>query len=536
METQTSRTTSGTSGPAAPGSPHIRDLSSLRNGESGSAFRGNSRARGGRSNRGGRGGGRPSSTLGSAVREERLEGRLHSDTAAPQTEALTKGPASMVVLDKPTGRLERSAKSKSKPPSKRTSRVTPTLVIAPPPSETSPAMPSNPRSSNRRYRSHQQSKAPLERNLKPPSSQAPLKLPRARNGSTYSPVAIRKDIPPHLAASHEAEVRHDIEALVERVRAVAMAENRPTTPGSHIDWAGEEDDSLPDLDDWGVITTNNTVNGEQNEGISPILGDALKQLPEPRLDIEREVSYNRDMETYSDADAGANEEFNDPAQTHFSTDPAQTDSLTTPISEQSSDVSTSEVFPESPSVPLATDTKSPEHPPLLPREEVDPPLKSSESSTDDDLISTCEGISGSIHAPSCRELAAIEPRSRSSDERSLSASIHAPAGALESHPASSLLPDQSIPVKNHSYSRSHGRSHTESRPSQAPRFSRSGASSPLGQHVYTHSRNHSSPPTGGPSHRAHHTSRPVITGEAISRLARTIGGLGQVPRTQGIPL
>ncbi|KAI6035230.1 hypothetical protein F5J12DRAFT_778731 [Pisolithus orientalis] len=57
------------------------------------------------------------------------------------------------------------------------------------------------------------------------------------------------------ATAHEAEVRHDIEALVERVRAVAMAENRPTTPGSHIDWAGDEDDSLPDLDDWGVTTT-----------------------------------------------------------------------------------------------------------------------------------------------------------------------------------------------------------------------------------------------------------------------------------------
>lgn len=537
MATQTSRTTSSTSGPAPPGSPHIRDLSSLRNGESGSAFRGISRARGGRSNRGGRGGGRPSSTLGSAVKEERLEGRLLSDTVAPQTEALAKGPASMLVLDKPIGRPERGAKSK--PPSRRTSRVTPTLVIAPPPSETSPVMPSNSRSSNRNRRSHQQSKAPSDRNLRPPSSQPPLKLPRARNGSTHPPAAIRKDIPPHLVASHEAEVRHDIEALVERVRAVAMAENRPTTPGSHIDWAGEEDDSLPDLDDWGVTTTSNTVNGERNEGISPILADALKQLPEPRLDIEREVSYHQDMETYSDADAEANEEFNDPVSTHLSTDPVQTDNLTTPISEQSPDVSTSEVFPQSPSVPLATDTKSPEHLPLLPQTEgsideaVDPPLKSSESSTDDDLISTCEGISESIHTPSSRELAAIEPRSRSSDERSLSASIHAPARHLESRSASSLLPDQTASVKN---SRSHGRSHTETRPSQAPRSSRSGASSPLGQHVYTHSRNHSSPPTGGPSHRTHHTSRPVITGEAISRLARTIGGLGQVSRTQGIQL
>ena len=46
--------------------------------------------------------------------------------------------------------------------------------------------------------------------------------------------------------------RSDIDSLVEHVRAIAMESNRPNTPGTHIDWAGDDHDSLPDLDDWGV--------------------------------------------------------------------------------------------------------------------------------------------------------------------------------------------------------------------------------------------------------------------------------------------
>ena len=61
--------------------------------------------------------------------------------------------------------------------------------------------------------------------------------------------------------------------------------DRPNTPGSHIDWAGEEDDSLPDLDDWGVTssTAGTADAGGSDAGasriISPILEDTLKPLP-----------------------------------------------------------------------------------------------------------------------------------------------------------------------------------------------------------------------------------------------------------------
>lgn len=525
MATQASRTASSTSGAAAPGSPRIRDLSSLKNGEPGSTFRGFGRGRGGRGNRGGRGG-RPSSTSSSAAQGP--EGRPRSDTA-PQAEAPSNAASSMSTSasDKPTGRPERGAKSK--PPSRRPSRPTPTVAIVPPPpsSETSPV---TPRSSNHKRRSRQQSKASSDRNLKPPSSQVPSKPPKARNGSAQSPIALRKDIPPHLTTSHEAEIRHDVDALVERVRAVAMAENRPTTPGSHIDWAGEEDDSLPDLEDWGVTTVNTAVKRERDEDISPILGHALKQLPEPRSDTEREV---QDTETYDGAEA--NEGFG----AAVTPNPTQTDPSTTPGSDRSSDASVLDAFPESPSLPPEINTESPEHP--LPPPQAEASIEKTENlplkPVDDDVVSTSEGMSGSIHAPSSRELAAIEARSRSSSsERGLSASIHAPAGPLESRSAPSLLSDQSVPIKGRPYSRSHGRSHTESKPGHPSRSSRSRASSPLGKHVFTHSRNHSTPPTGGSNHRALHTSRPVITGEAISRLARTIGGIVPVPRTQDIPV
>lgn len=87
--------------------------------------------------------------------------------------------------------------------------------------------------------------------------------------------AFAKDPPPHLQP--RADVRHDIDALVERVRAVAM-DNRPTTPGGHIDWAGVDDDSLPDLNDWGVTTS--TTAPVVSETISPIILEGLKPLPD----------------------------------------------------------------------------------------------------------------------------------------------------------------------------------------------------------------------------------------------------------------
>jgi hypothetical protein len=46
-------------------------------------------------------------------------------------------------------------------------------------------------------------------------------------------------------------------------------------------------------------------------------------------------------------------------------------------------------------------------------------------------------------------------------------------------------------------------------------------------------RNHSTPP-GGAGQRAPHSVRPVITVDALSRLAKTIGSIPGMPRAQGV--
>lgn len=356
---------------------------------------------------------------------------------------------------------------------------------------------------------------------------------------------MRKDIPPHLAAAHEAEIRHDIDALVERVRAVAMAENRPTTPGSHIDWAGDEDDSLPDLDDWGVgvTTTHNniTLEEDQSEEISPILADTLKPLPEPNSEVHQEEE--REMETY---DIQSERVEESPIQPSFLPGPTQGEEAP----EQCI------MVPEGSSSPPLPDGKPPLHPSLPPK-----PVAAMESlrargssiskpsnlppkppmSVAKEEVLTTKSLSESMHAPSADERLALERvSSASSSERGLTGSIHAPVPSLpESHSAPSLLPIHSTsPV-----SRTHSRSQTEGRsgirqPNTAPpstRRGRTSASSPLGRRVHTHARNHSTPAAGASS-RAPQASRPVISGEAISRLARTIGGLPPASRTQTIPV
>ena len=67
--------------------------------------------------------------------------------------------------------------------------------------------------------------------------------------------------------------------------------DRPHTPGSHIDWA-DDDDSLPDLNDWGY-TEDVTASAKPEEppaSIPPILEDAPLQSVIPDVKIEGEPS------------------------------------------------------------------------------------------------------------------------------------------------------------------------------------------------------------------------------------------------------
>ncbi|KAG8218392.1 hypothetical protein J3R82DRAFT_4015 [Butyriboletus roseoflavus] len=565
MATPASRTVPNSPNTSAQGSPPNRDWGNLRTGESRSSFRGISRGRGSRGGgvRGGRGGGHPPSNSGQ-------RGGSHSDTAnstpspSPTVLSVSRKPLVPSTATTPNGVSEKAANGpadrggRPKPGSRKQSRAVPAVVVAPAsPSETSKTAPPTPsRSANRRHRS-QPGKSPTI-TTKPPPLPSAIKTQKPRGGSTpASQMVVRKDVPPHLVAAHQAEIRHDIDVLVERVRAVAMAENRPTTPGSHIDWAGDEDDSLPDLDDWGVTTThtNATRDEDQNEEISPILTDTLKPLPEPNSEVHQEEE--REMETYDTQPEQAEESSIQPS---FLPSPTKGAAITQSTAEKGSEQCI--VVPvEEPSSPTLLDGRFPLHHSLPPKpvaameslrvrgrsisKPFNLPPKPSVSVMEEDTLTTkTAGLSESIYAPSVDEYLTLERESSASPtERGLAASIHAPVSGLpESHSAPSLLsghPSSAVP-------RTHSRSQTEGRPGKhqphtAPpgmvsqRHGRSGASSPLGKHVYTHSRNHSTP-AGGAGSRPPHASRPVITGEAISRLARTIGGLGPTPRTQAIPV
>ncbi|KAG9317221.1 hypothetical protein JVU11DRAFT_1414 [Chiua virens] len=553
MATPASRTVPSSPNPSAQGSPRHRNWSSLRASEPGTTFRGISRGRGSRSGgvRGGRGG-HPHSNSG-----QKGTGGSHPDTAnstpSPSSKvspasrkfsaatSTTTTPNSLTEKDI-NGSTQRGGRPKSGP--RKQPRNVPTVVVAPAsPSQTSQTAPPTPssRSADRRRRS-QKGSTPTSKQLPPPPG---IKSQKSRGGSTpASQTVMRKDVPPHLAAAHEAEIRHDIDALVERVRAVAMAENRPTSPGSHIDWAGDEDDSLPDLDDWGVTTThtNATHDETQHDEISPILADTLRPLPEPNSEVCEEEE--REMETYDDVEPSQAQESliqstSETALEQCTVDPAA-------ASESSSPTLFDGKHPLHPSLPskpvaamesLRARGRSITKPPSLPPK---PPVPDAE---EESLVTKSEGLSESIHAPSADERLALERvSSASSSERGLTASIHAPVPGLpESQSAPSLLtsnPPPTVP-RAHSRSQTEGRSGIHHPPTAAPgtgshRRGRSGATSPLGKHVFTHARNHSTP-AGGAAPRLPQTSRPVITGDAISRLARTIGGLGP-PRTQTIPI
>ncbi|KAG1892681.1 hypothetical protein F4604DRAFT_1564955, partial [Suillus subluteus] len=344
-------------------------------------------------------------------------------------------------------------------------------------------------------------------------------------------------------------IRHDIDALVERVRAVAMAENRPSTPGSHIDWAGEEDDSLPDLDDWGVTTTRtNTSVDERRDEISPILADALKPLPEPQTEGDdtedkEEEHHMEPLDNDVDGEITKNSSDSPP----LSNTP---DTFITATADAHDSPAAAVVAPKT---ITNADTPSP-HPSLTPKPVAarDSPRTSPAHSNltskstltvggEEPPATKAEGLSQSIHAPSLTEAEALEKTpSSSSRDHGLAGSIHAPKGLPESHSAPSLL-SSGAPSPAHAYSPSHGRSKTEGRPAfPHPRTAainqraiRSGTSSPLGPLVHAHARNHSTPP-GGAGQRAPHSVRPVITGDALSRLARTIGGIPSIPRAQGV--
>lgn len=526
---------------------------------------------------------RPARGRSGRVRGGPRNNKTREDKATPNEGALVQAPADKPEKPAPAAKPAllitppsvSSVTSNTPKNSRRPSRTNSSANLPQTsPVVQSPVTPLSARSSNRRKRSgagrgnntSQKSKAnvPLT-----PEEESHSARPKTISIPQNAPP---KDTPPHLSnklshTSHSPfDVRQDIDALVERVRAVAMAENRPSTPGSHIDWAGDDDDSLPDLDDWGIPS----LSERKAQTISPIIVDGLKHLPEPsphgsgniteippsQASVQNAVKQ-ADVQNTSSPPA-ANEkgpqrthlhpslppkpqltsnvrivnEFHKPMasrRSRLAEDPIAA-SVAAPTTPQSaSDVNSAtntqdnlaNVQPQ-PTDLFATERShavknTPQRPPQTPNAQSD--LEELSSGT----------IPQSIHALSTKERTEAEP------EEGLSASIHAPRSLADSNSAPSELGGY-LP-KNHY---THARAQTTGRPFHRPNYS----DSPFNRSPYPsrgmphgsprqHMRNHSSPSVATSNRSSH--SRPVLTGDAISRLVKTIGG-ATTPPTKTMPI
>ncbi len=462
----------------------------------------------------------------------------------------------------------------AKPPARKASdakapRKVPPIVIEPPPAHASnsPISTTTPNRSRRKRTQNNRSVSSVSSSKKSPSTESSTSLLRPDK----SPV-VTKDLPPHLAVPPPPEtpsfdIKHDIDALVERVRAVAM--DRPNTPGSHIDWAGEDDDSLPDLDDWGVKSvTDKSASADQPDLISPILVDALKPLPnieqgsplavpsapppEPSLKeiVEPQPAPTPVKDVGDDTPRGGptgSQKSNVPAKENPHAENAKP---TAPTDRKKSDASSKPVVAATESTgpkkfsPLKQ-SNFPLHPslPAKPVEAIDaltkrvsrrlsiPPPVEAPAPPAEVEEPPQSGLSESMHASK-----AAVPQDHPSDISSTSepqgvtASMHAPIQSAPSHITTHSTPSSS-------FHPTHGRAHTIGRPGgiRVP-FSPSHGQFPDGnaddrasfRDRVNHARTHSSPPTGPGTQTARsrtvHATRPVITVDAISRLARTLGG------------
>jgi hypothetical protein len=398
-------------------------------------------------------------------------------------------------------------------------------------------------------------------------------------------------------------MRNNIDALVERMRAVAMADNRPTTPGSHIDWAGDDDNSLPDLDDWGVTTGTST--SAKDEEVSPFIEDGSKPLPDPaakRLtpppsgpsvltplpdNSSTTARMERSCQSYERERVGVPAMEPSPgnpiaqdkkgegklgvrtspaSQLRAAVDGAKAtqvksaDSTSTPksvVRNASVNQSSSDVAPVPHISPIVmAEVKVSLHPSLPPKPVAAMERLAAQARTRDGVTTAQMHPSTPSEAAAPAPISALNPEITIVREgtSSVKTTIDATCGATDSprvlkdfskgmlvDPTDTPKCQESLLVPNHlstyvtpsasrAYNATHSRNHTLGSllPQTAPpyasnqRFSRSGASTP-GTPSHYHTRTHSTPPPASFLNREPHTRRPVITGDAISRLARTIG-------------
>ncbi|TDL29466.1 hypothetical protein BD410DRAFT_779868 [Rickenella mellea] len=258
------------------------------------APRGRGRGRGGGPTWRGRGAAPALGRRGDAVLSSSKNSTVQSTSRDLPSSQRAKAPAALDLSKSGQATSESQSKPNfpaGKASSRRPSRKVPALNIEPSsPVTNAPVSPT--RSTGRRRRSKQASGNTSSTILiRTPSSEAEsvsapslMQSPIALKGATPHMTTIARSVP----GSPALDKRQDIESLVEHVRALAMENNRPTTPGSHIDWAGDDDDSLPDLDDWGVKANDKVGIPEANGGgiddLTPKAEQPVPMLSENKIE------------------------------------------------------------------------------------------------------------------------------------------------------------------------------------------------------------------------------------------------------------
>jgi hypothetical protein len=310
------------------------------------------------------------------------------------------------------------------------------------------------------------------------------------------------------------DVQSQVDNLVEHTRAVAI--NRPTSPSTHIDWAGDEDDSLPDLNDWvnewGYDTKKQDTLEPGHPGIdviSPILENSLKSLPILSVPESSSAAHLGDSQVSADPNVDLRSRSRSPEKTKSRRGARHKGS------KPSGDA---------------------EHPQVLPKRETartavaKPSLASRISSSDQPTRRAAGDVapfSTSSSSPAFLQVSKDPetPRPRSG----LSASIHAPSPTDDRAGPRTTFSDTPGFVKD-----------TPARVNGAmprtPRNARDRLARPNSVHAAggdafggaAHSRTQSVPVT--PSRqgaRAPGAARPVIAGSAISMLAKQLAGSPQ---------
>lgn len=151
---------------------------------------------------------------------------------------------------------------------------------APPVSADALSHPRSSKSAGRRRRSQTGKTAPTSTKINVSSHDDNHPRPQRRSTGTVPYVAPIKDAPPHLT-SNPINKDIDVDPALGHV-GVVHVDDRAHTPGSHIDWAGDDDDSLPDLDDWGITSVKVAIN--ENGLMSPLGVKNLRPLPDINAD------------------------------------------------------------------------------------------------------------------------------------------------------------------------------------------------------------------------------------------------------------